>query len=277
MSSQRRAFVHALADDFQLDSESLDPEPHRHVEVFKPRTWNLSGLQWKTCAEAIKIREQEKRDAETERVTRCREQEGDKSYNAILLREVKFAVVEEEVKAAVAPIVAKEASVGSWEVVFLLSGEVVVAIRTLSSTRTAEDGEKKIENVITGLREPLLRALREKGVAKDVELVRVNESQNIVRRERQGESEEGGWSRVVSKGAAPSKMVESKGLGNGGGYVVLGRKKNGVLVGEEKGKKPVAPKKEEEVLEDWWDAVEELELDSKGEENGWRGGSEPMV
>lgn len=31
MQATQRAFIHALAEDFGLDSESQDPEPHRHV------------------------------------------------------------------------------------------------------------------------------------------------------------------------------------------------------------------------------------------------------
>ncbi|KAK2783846.1 FKBP12-associated protein [Emmonsiellopsis sp. PD_33] len=37
--SQLRAFVHSLAADWGFKSESFDPEPHRHVLVFKSASW----------------------------------------------------------------------------------------------------------------------------------------------------------------------------------------------------------------------------------------------
>ncbi|KAK2807788.1 hypothetical protein FQN50_005331 [Emmonsiellopsis sp. PD_5] len=37
--SQLRAFIHSLAADWGFKSESFDPEPHRHVLVFKSASW----------------------------------------------------------------------------------------------------------------------------------------------------------------------------------------------------------------------------------------------
>ncbi|KAK1769692.1 hypothetical protein QBC33DRAFT_332130 [Phialemonium atrogriseum] len=53
MPSHQRAFLHALAEDFGLDSESQDPEPHRHVCVFK--TPRFVSAPRKTLAQCLRI------------------------------------------------------------------------------------------------------------------------------------------------------------------------------------------------------------------------------
>ncbi|KAI4146868.1 MAG: hypothetical protein LQ340_005778, partial [Diploschistes diacapsis] len=53
MQKQHRAFLHNLAQDFGLDSESLDPEPHRHVCIFK--TPRFVAAPMKTLAECMRI------------------------------------------------------------------------------------------------------------------------------------------------------------------------------------------------------------------------------
>jgi len=53
MQSNQRAFIHALAEDYGLDSESQDPEPHRHVSIFK--TPRFVSAPMKTLAQCVKI------------------------------------------------------------------------------------------------------------------------------------------------------------------------------------------------------------------------------
>ncbi|KAH6651091.1 hypothetical protein F5144DRAFT_617760 [Chaetomium tenue] len=53
MPPHQRAFLHALAEDFGLDSESQDPGPHRHVCVFKtPRFVSAPG---KTLGQCLQV------------------------------------------------------------------------------------------------------------------------------------------------------------------------------------------------------------------------------
>merc|ERR1711939_596869 len=54
MQPHQRAFIHALAEDFGLDSESQDPEPHRHVCIFKTPRFVSSPM--KTLSQCVKIR-----------------------------------------------------------------------------------------------------------------------------------------------------------------------------------------------------------------------------
>ncbi|KAK2858382.1 hypothetical protein FQN49_004790 [Arthroderma sp. PD_2] len=79
--SNFRAFVHSLAEDWDFKSESLDPEPHRHVVVFKSGGWlppSLAGpglgIRGMSVADCAKFRDRErmkervaKREAAAER------------------------------------------------------------------------------------------------------------------------------------------------------------------------------------------------------------------
>ncbi|KAK4136739.1 hypothetical protein BT67DRAFT_448052 [Trichocladium antarcticum] len=53
MQSSQRAFLHALAEDFGMDSESQDPEPHRHVCIFK--TPRFVSAPPKTLAQCLRV------------------------------------------------------------------------------------------------------------------------------------------------------------------------------------------------------------------------------
>jgi len=53
MQANQRAFIHALAEDYGLDSESQDPEPHRHVSIFK--TPRFVSAPMKTLAQCVRI------------------------------------------------------------------------------------------------------------------------------------------------------------------------------------------------------------------------------
>ncbi|KAK2755558.1 FKBP12-associated protein [Arachnomyces sp. PD_36] len=75
-----RSFIHSLSEDWGFRSESYDPEPHRHVLVYKPGGWTLpvpfaAGIMaGKTEAvvsvgECVKIRERERaREREEARI-----------------------------------------------------------------------------------------------------------------------------------------------------------------------------------------------------------------
>ncbi|KAM5448550.1 FKBP12-associated protein [Microsporum audouinii] len=76
-----RAFVHSLAEDWGFTSESFDPEPHRHVVVYKAGGWlppSLAGpgigIRGMSVADCAKFRDRErmkervaKREAAAER------------------------------------------------------------------------------------------------------------------------------------------------------------------------------------------------------------------
>ncbi|ODH22206.1 hypothetical protein ACO22_05551 [Paracoccidioides brasiliensis] len=81
--SQVRAFIHSLATDWGFKSESCDPEPHRHVAVFKSTHWMPPrgfgaevdgavvgiGIGGVSVGECAKMRERERaRERESRRI-----------------------------------------------------------------------------------------------------------------------------------------------------------------------------------------------------------------
>lgn len=111
MPSAQRAFIHALAEDYGLDSESLDPEPHRHVCVFKtPRFLAMHGglPPRKTLAQCVRIRaaaeERDRKDARLAAVaTASTASATEPPYNALLLTAPRFGLTADELDAVLAP------------------------------------------------------------------------------------------------------------------------------------------------------------------------------
>ena len=89
MPSSYRAFLHSLADDFGFESESLDPEPHRHVLVFK--TSRFVKAPMKTLAECVRIRNTQSSNAPSIEYPRNlhRSQE---QYNGFLMTDQRFGL-----------------------------------------------------------------------------------------------------------------------------------------------------------------------------------------
>jgi len=74
-----RAFTHSLAADWGFATESFDPEPHRHVFVLKPASWNppvfglgngsVIGIGGMSVGECVKLRERQRlKEREAQRV-----------------------------------------------------------------------------------------------------------------------------------------------------------------------------------------------------------------
>lgn len=75
-----RAFTHSLAADWGFVTESFDPEPHRHVFVLKPASWNppvfglgngtAIGIGGMSVGECVKLRERQRmKEREAQRIT----------------------------------------------------------------------------------------------------------------------------------------------------------------------------------------------------------------
>ncbi|KAF1996031.1 hypothetical protein P154DRAFT_327708 [Amniculicola lignicola CBS 123094] len=101
MASHQRAFVHSIAEDFGFDSESMDPEPHRHVSVFKTPRFVMAPM--KSLAECARVR-QVQRVVHNTAATAARPKpiqlSGD-PFNAFLITNPRFALTVEEVNAVV--------------------------------------------------------------------------------------------------------------------------------------------------------------------------------
>lgn len=279
MPSSQRSFLHHLAEDFGLDSESMDPEPHRHVAIFK--TPRFVSAPNKTLRDCVRIRrsqatfaaQQQQAERQQSRAQRSNEIP---SWNGLLLTNVRFALtideLESETRAVLGP---NPASKVAFNIQFLPDGNV--ALKAVQSSQqpspvgsdtddSTTSASKVLHTTLTSLKTPLFRAFAAHKFG-NLQLARYDTSLNVLRRESDSVSG-GGWSQVAAKAAAPKRVVQPQvNELRTGGFTVLGNlnSKKKIEV-----KKAVQKKVEnEDVVEDWADAVEELDVqdaDGKGDE-----------
>lgn len=232
MPAPQRAFLHALAEDFGLDSESQDPEPHRHVVIFK--TPRFVSAPMKTLAQCAKIRPVTTTVVEPAAASKVGNKE---PWNGFLLMNPKFGVTIEELHSDLKEEFAKAEL--EFTIEFLPSGDVVL--------HAANNGSwtQKLDQTLISLRPAVSKRVSGLKLASSVSLCAVDASNNILRKEDDNSAGEGGWSQVA-KGTARKVVVEERGVGGKGGFAVLGTKK------ENKREKKVA----EEAVEDWEKEVE---------------------
>ncbi|PNS17667.1 hypothetical protein CAC42_3062 [Sphaceloma murrayae] len=248
MRAQERAFLHALAQDFGLDSESLDPEPHRHVVLLKtPRFVRAPG---KTVGEAVRVRQLKRKVVERPKEVRKMAMEEEREFNALVLVGCKFGLTLEEVRSLVLAAVPEM----RFETEFLLSEEVVLRP---AGPGTVEEALKDVK--------PALEAACKANAIGTLQLCAVDDSLNILRRENDPSAADG-WSRVAAKGAAPRKAPTTAAVSGPNAYAAL----SGVGVGT--GKVTFAKKKDkakkvpvEPVVDDWEAEMEAEERRSQSQ------------
>ena len=257
MPAHQRAFLHALAEDYGLDSESMDPEPYRHVAVFKTPRFVSAPL--KTLSQCVEIRPATEKAANSSGVTDTQRKLATASnvdipFNALLLTTPRFGMTVSELDAAYASSVASVPSL-SLDMNFLPSEEVVV-VATPTGSATSE---KEVELQLRSLKIPLARITTEQALAASLQLCRVDHSLNVLRRELD-EVSGAGWSQVAAKAAAPRKARPTERVGGSTAFTVLARRgkdRQGTakrLGGEER---------TEPVVDDWEQAEEEAEQQEK--------------
>lgn len=251
MAGQQRNFIHQLAEDFGFDSESMDPEPHRHVAIFKTPKFVMAPM--KTLAECARTR-QIHRAAPTPSTTNAplrpkpSNTTGD-PYNAFLIMNPRFALTVEEVTAVIKNVLPKTTFRLELEVSFLPSE--AVALRPPLAARVNIQ-EREMEAMLESIKTPLSEAITSQKIGK-IQLARLDSSLNVLRKE----SDIGpgsGWSQVAAAKGAPNRRVD-RGMrfGNKGGFAVLSLSST-----KKKKEKPA------EVVEDWEAAEEEEEQKEKG-------------
>ncbi|KAI0555399.1 hypothetical protein F4679DRAFT_523582 [Xylaria curta] len=196
MKSNQRAFIHSLAEDFGFDSESSDPEPHRHVCLFKTPRFVSAPL--KTLAQCAKIRASQ--DSLTQQSTIANDATTI-PYNALLLTNTQFGLTIEELDAALKKEYAAHPTV-KFHTSFLPSEEVVIRG---SGTWTSQT----LEASLTALKSTLRTTVRRLKLAENVFLCSVDDSLNVLRREESQARGEGGWSAVVGRTTARPKPTDS--------------------------------------------------------------------
>lgn len=265
MPSHQRAFIHALAEDFGLDSESQDPEPLRHVCVFK--TPRFVSAPRKTLAQCLRLVKSASAAvaAAASSTTNTRSAEaarGQRPFNAFVLTDPRFGLTIEEVDQALAADLATAAASGvKFTTSFLPSDEIVVKAATSTATAASIAASlavtpQAVEAAVVSLKPAVARTAARLGIAGSVATCHADDSMAILRREGDTTVKAGGWSTVAGKGmwrrTAPTSAAASAEKRAPSSFVAL-RKLAVEPRREPKGKEA------EEIEEDWFAAAEKLD------------------
>lgn len=217
MPHHQRAFLHSLAEDFGFDSESMDPEPHRHVAMFKTPRFVMAPM--KTLAECSRIRHSQRTVAPIAVQTKAKVSNlvGD-PYNGFLLTNPRFALTIEEVKIAIQSAIDTKTGF-TFNVSFLPSDEAVIKASAPSSSLSDRDTEQYLLSI-----KPAIAKLVSSQSLGSLQLCRVDSSLNILRRE--ADSAASGWSKVAAKAATPSAQApRTAPIGKASSFMVLTKPK----------------------------------------------------
>jgi transcriptional repressor NF-X1 len=262
MKTRQRAFLHSLAEDFGFDTESMDPEPHRHVAVFKTPRFVMAPM--KTLAECARIRQiqramtQQAANEALKAKATASSASGKASnivgdpFNAFLVSNARFGLTVEELRSALTPTLTLPSTAVQLDISFLPSEDIV-----LLPTGHTFPTSRALEDHLTTLKTSLAKSLAGPPFLGRLQLCRVDDSLNILRRE--SDEATGGWSQVAKAAAAPKRAPLESGLKvTRGGFAVFETaaaraKKEGASSGGENGekRKKVALKRQVTVEDDW--------------------------
>jgi transcriptional repressor NF-X1 len=273
MRPQERAFIHALAEDFGLDSESMDPEPHRHVMIWK--TPRFVSAPNKTLAEALRLRNAQRSStttsanvSDTEAPIKRAKPSNDagEPYNGFLVSNVKFGLTIDEIRSE---LTALGNSGLTFDINFLPSEEVV-----LKATATRSLFPRDLQGTLETLKPAIASAITAKAYGT-VQLCTTDSSLNILLRESDADTKSG-WSKVASKKNTPllrSAGVQSNALAGSNSFAALSGGGGGGKVTFAKKQQPAKtkPKKAQEAVVDDWEAAE---LAEEERERGFTSGEE---
>ncbi|KAI7535740.1 hypothetical protein KC316_g16245, partial [Hortaea werneckii] len=194
MKAHERAFLHHLAEDFGFDSESMDPEPHRHVMVWK--TPRFVSPPKKTLAEALRIRSSQRSatasanvsDTEGPAKKNKASNESGEPYNGFVVSNPRFGLTVDELRTELNSLLHPGLAI-TFDIEFLPNEEVV--LKGVSRTLSAQD----LERLLLNLRSPLVAAIANKGYGT-AQLCSTDSSLNITRRETDSSSANG-WATVL--------------------------------------------------------------------------------
>ena len=255
MPPNQRAFLHSLSEDFGFDSESMDPEPHRHVAVFKTPRFVMAPM--KTLAESVRIRTSAETSGAPLAETQRKLQANNEMFNGFLLTSPRFGLTLEELRADCAASL--DSSPGLlYDISFLPREEIVIKARPASSSTVFSSSA--IEATIKALKASLSAAIASKHLATSIQLCALDNSLNITRREMDDPANNGGWSQVAAKAAAPRMAPRQMAVGEKSVYTVLGSKLRDAKKKKEEMKKA---KESEAVVDDW---EEEMKKQEEAEE-----------
>lgn len=218
MLAAQRAFLHSLANDFGLDSTSLNAEPQRYVTIFK-------GPKF-VAAPAKSLADDVPNSVMPEAVVQIQTpRTAPSKWNALLLKNLRFGITSEEIHV----VLTEDATFQDrFDLQFISSDEALLAVPEDSKLRS--------------VKMRLAAILDQRKIATAVELCLVEEGRITKRETGQGEQSVDGWSRVAAKGAAPRATLSATPFGQKSAYTVLGRKTKEV--------------KQTPLVENWSDALD---------------------
>ena len=209
MKPLQRQFLHVLAEDYGLDSESQDPEPHRHVVLFKgPRFVSAPN---KSLLQCLKLSRTAPRL--TPAATPAAKATVQEPYNALLLSAPRFGLMVNEVESALASDLSSHNIPGlTFSTNFLPADEVVIKVVTKTTVASIASGPAPtplvIESTLAAIRPKVAKTISNLGIAGGVALCHADNSLNVTRREGDAAAGSGGWSTVASRAAArPRQLV----------------------------------------------------------------------
>ncbi|KAF2750001.1 hypothetical protein M011DRAFT_381827, partial [Sporormia fimetaria CBS 119925] len=125
MPSHQRAFIHSIAEDFGFDHESMDPEPHRHVFIFKTPKFVMAPM--KTLAECSRLRPPQRVSTPVAVPTRPKPKitSGD-PFNGFILTNARFGLTIDEIATVVKSTLPNTTFPVELEIHFLPSEEVAL-------------------------------------------------------------------------------------------------------------------------------------------------------
>jgi len=232
MRASLREFVHLLATDYGLDSESQDPEPYRSVVVRKPI--NFTPVPRKTLAELLAAKPAT--GTTLVAVQQLKKLPRGQAVNAFTLKGIRVGILASELEKEISPIL-KESQLRfdiTWH------GDEDVLLRPKTSSLAMDQIEAELHSLSTKLK----RVVASKGLAESMELCWVGQDGRIVN------STAGGWSLANPRKSAPvASRSNVPTLASKNGFELFGGAAGGV-VRKEKSAEKVKPK-EVEVVDDW--------------------------
>ncbi|KAL8940731.1 MAG: hypothetical protein Q9211_002140 [Gyalolechia sp. 1 TL-2023] len=259
MPSHQRAFLHSLAEDFGFDSESMDPEPHRHVAIFKTPRFVMAPM--KTLAECVRIRLTANAAAMSLVEEQRRLRSNNEAYNGFILMRPRFGLTIEELRSELALHFQSTPGL-AFDISFLPSEEIV--LKAKSATVTANLQPSSIEAAVKEIKPGLAKTISTKNLAAACQLCSSDTSLNILRREVDSSEHTDGWSRVAAKAATPRSAPRQVGVGEKSSYTVLGSRLKDAKRKKEEAEN--AKKEEQCLVDDWEEEVrkEEAEMGLEG-------------
>ncbi|ODV70275.1 hypothetical protein HYPBUDRAFT_151662 [Hyphopichia burtonii NRRL Y-1933] len=174
MNKPQRAFVHALAETYKLYSESQDPEPNRSVFIVITKSTTKPGIKIEPAIlKDEEFRQKQVREKELQQLAA-----DDAYFNAIVIQDVFFGIVKEDIEKAVDSIMSsfKHKDAISMPTLQWMTESTYILYDKASYKEMNLDRE----NILYMLMKSSKQKLRDQLIAFDCKLCMVDEAANTI-------------------------------------------------------------------------------------------------